>query len=176
MSKPFKKQLVIDASIARAAGFKSVRGVTCIEFMERVRDICNQLVMTEKIHEEWNRNASKYAFQWAASMKSLGKLRDLEAGDPTTLLKKIESLEIGDAQKRAMLKDVCLIVAAKSSECRVVSLDEEARELYRKFGDPLQELNGVLWINPEKQDDDAMGWLERGTPSEDALLLRQKQA
>lgn len=172
MSKIFKKRLVIDASVARASGHRSVRGQICIRFLDVVKEICNQLVMTENIWEEWDRNASTYAIQWAASMKSIGKLRDVVDGDSAALERKIEALDIGEGQKREMLKDVCLITAAKASDCRVVSLDEEARRLYKKFGGPLAELKGIVWVNPEREEEDAVRWLERGTPNDGALLLR----
>lgn len=172
-----KKFLVIDASIACTAGEKSEGGKKCRDFLDSVLNICNRLVMTEAIQEEWDHHAAPYARRWSAAMKSRGKLKPFEPVQLLTLPGRISELKkAGSRQKQEMQKDVLLLEGAKAADCRIVSIDEKARGYFQRFGEYLPELNGILWINPVKQYDDAVEWLNRGAPNDDSLLLRPKES
>ena len=65
-----------------------------------------------------------------------------------------------------MLKDVHLLEAALATDRRIVSNDDEARNSYKG----LPHVRLVLWINPSRQEETAVEWLNAG-----AKLERHRQ-
>ena len=61
--------LVIDASIARAAG-RTDHPISkaCRDFLEDVLKICHHVVLTKETSEEWKRHQSKFTLLWRSSM------------------------------------------------------------------------------------------------------------
>lgn len=172
-----KKYLVIDASIACTSGEKSESGKRCRALLDSVLEICNRLAMTEAVQREWDDHAADYARKWSAAMKSRGKLKLFEVDQLDVLLRRISELKkAGSRQKQEMQKDVLLLEGAKAADCRILSVDEKARGYFRKYAEYLPELNGIIWANPNKQEDDVIRWLKRGAPNDDSLLLRPKKA
>jgi hypothetical protein len=63
--------LVVDASVARAAGSlesKHPTGILCRDFLMGVRSVCHRIVWTEAIKVEWDKHDSVFARQWRVSM------------------------------------------------------------------------------------------------------------
>ena len=57
MPQKKKRLLVIDASVARAAGGAEATAQVsreCRDFLSTVLTVCHQIVMTPEISEEWN--------------------------------------------------------------------------------------------------------------------------
>ena len=71
-----------------------------------------------------------------------------------------------DHARGAMGKDLHLVAAAGATDGLIASMDEEARELFKETSGRVEELKGLVWVNPCKPDDDAIGWLEDGAPTE----------
>ena len=64
MADKVSKRLVIDASVARAAGGEDATfpiSVYCRDFLQAVLDISHRVVMTPDIRDEWNKHQSKSA-------------------------------------------------------------------------------------------------------------------
>jgi len=68
--------LVIDASVARAAGDVSMNPTSrnCREFLQTVLQICHRMALTAPIQEEWNRHQSRFARDWRTSMVARKKI------------------------------------------------------------------------------------------------------
>jgi len=63
VAKVRSRVLVIDASIARAAGDVSMHPTSrnCRDFLQAVLDTCHRMALTTPIKEEWNRHQSRFA-------------------------------------------------------------------------------------------------------------------
>ena len=70
-----------------------------------------------------------------------------------------------------MYRDACLIEAALATDRTVASLDEQVRALFRQAADQVGELRAIVWVNPEREEDDPILWLERGAPVEPDRML-----
>ncbi|MGA9382780.1 MAG: hypothetical protein WBV73_28800 [Phormidium sp.] len=67
MIEKVSKLLVIDASVARAAGGESAKSPTskyCRDFLLAVLDISHRVVMTPDIRKEWDKHQSSFARTW----------------------------------------------------------------------------------------------------------------
>jgi hypothetical protein len=81
MAKIRSRLLVVDASIARAAGDVSTHPTSrrCCDFLLAVREICHQIVMIAPIQHEWDKHQSRFARTWRLSMLAKKKLKILES-------------------------------------------------------------------------------------------------
>ncbi len=92
MAKARSRVLVIDASIARAAGDMSVdpKSRNCREFLLAVRDHGHRMATTEPIIAEWNRHQSNFARRWRTSMMARKKIKAIEIPPRLSLELRIE--------------------------------------------------------------------------------------
>ncbi len=174
MSAKVSKRLVIDASVARASGGKDAIYPTsknCRDFLQAVLEICHHLVMTPHIRNEWKNHESKFAKSWLAMVarKKLEYCPDFSASDE--LWKKIEGITANDKELEAMLKDFCLIAAALATDKTVISLDDKVRALFDRVAERVGELRNVVWVNPDKLEEQPIEWLRNGAEIESNRLL-----
>jgi hypothetical protein len=100
--------LVLDASIARAAGTldsKDPIGLRCHEFLMAVRGICHRMAWNAAIKAEWDKHKSKFAATWLA-------VADLCNRFLTAKLLKQAAGEIGSRMFQEYKEITDLIVAA----------------------------------------------------------------
>ncbi|MDY6805348.1 MAG: hypothetical protein SXA11_16275 [Cyanobacteriota bacterium] len=172
MVKKVSKRLVIDASVARAAGDKDApTSQNCRDFLTAVKDICHQLVMTPEIKKEWDKHQSTFTQRWRSSMVAKKKLvyQDIAVdNDLWNLIKKYSETE---KQQKAMEKDLLLIEAAIATDKIVVSLDETVKELFAKATAEIEVLKQVAWVNPDVGEEEAIAWLKNGADIESKYLL-----
>jgi hypothetical protein len=72
------KLLVIDASVAHAAGWSDHPDSSAgRHFLRAVLDVCHQMVLTPEVAEEWRRHQSKYTRTWRTEMYARKKVRSL---------------------------------------------------------------------------------------------------
>jgi len=166
------KRLVIDASIARAAG-RTDHPISkaCRVFLEGVLNICHHVVLTKGIQEEWNRNQSKFTLFWRSSMFARKKVARSQVVENEAIRTSIHTFDLSDKECAAVLKDAHLIEAALETDLRVVSLDEEARGLLRKMAQSVNPLKQILWVNPTRDEEHTIEWLEGGAEDEEARQL-----
>jgi len=174
MPRTFSKRLVIDASIAQASGGEEATFPTskrCRDFLKEVLRICHRVVWTEETISEWNRHQSNFARNWRVTMKQKGK--DVVLGDPLNqpLRQRLDDIAESENQRQAMQKDCCLIEAALKADQTVVSLDENARRLFASASASVDELKNVVWVNPDKQEENCPTWLSEGAKPESARRL-----
>lgn len=165
MTEKQSKILIIDASVARAAGSEdAVKPVPkqCREFLIEVFEICHKVGITDGIKEEWY----KHALSWLTYMKSRGKLKEISSKQNASLRDKIASEQSTPENIEAMKKDTILIEAAIVSDGLIISRDEIARELFQDLSLRADELKKICWINPTFESENPIQWLKDGAKKE----------
>jgi hypothetical protein len=153
VAKVRSQALVIDASVAQAAGLQGATHPTakhCRDFLLVALEVCHRMVFTQAIEEEWDEHQSRFARMWRRSMFARKKIDRVEASADTTFREQLEQAATGEKQKDAMLKDAHLIEAARTGGLRIVALDDTVRGLFRGVALSVPALRAVCWINPAK--------------------------
>lgn len=168
MAKVRSRVLVIDASIAHAAGEVSMHPTSrgCREFLQVVLELCHRMAMTDPIREEWKRHQSRFARRWHTMMMARRKVVVVEIPPHHSLERRFARAESDEAIAAVMEKDRRLIEAALETEERVISLDDRMREHLRNHVPLLPEVQSICWVNPCTPEEGAVVWLEAGAPSE----------
>src|SRR5207248_3536986 len=115
MARARSQRLVIDASVARAAGPQDAVHPTaklCRDFLLGVLDVCHHAVFSSSITDEWRVHQSGFARQWRVAMFARKKIEQLDDPVNRELRRQIEKTTSDDKHQDAMLKDVHLIEAA----------------------------------------------------------------
>jgi hypothetical protein len=162
MRKVQSRNLVIDASVARAAGGEGATHPTSIitrNLLQSVLTICHKAVMTPTIRDEWNQHQSNFARKWRRSMVARGKLVAVNVGERQDIRERVETENVTPEQKNAMLKDCHLIEAAISTEKRIISLDDKARNLFVGLSEGIADMQDILWVNPVSDGEQVIAWL-----------------
>lgn len=175
MKKKPSRDLVIDASVARASGGDEATHPTATltrNFLQAVLEICHKAVMTPTIRDEWNRHQSKFARKWRSSMVARKKLKPLPLAERQDIRKRFELADIPYAQKKALLKDCHLIEAALATDRRIIALDDAARKLFSAASFHTLDIQDILWLNPVTDPEQVIAWLE-GAPDRAQWQLGQ---
>jgi len=61
--------------------------------------------------------------------------------------------------------------AALLSDKRIISLDDAARSHYAAASDRIRKIGGVIWVNPDIQEEEAIQWLEKGASADHSRRL-----
>lgn len=188
MIRKQSKSLVVDASVARAAGDppNNPRSEICRDCLVQIKDSKHNICMTPEILREWDDHASRFSRRWQASMiaKKQWLYQDLSAD--SSLRKIIEKsvlnfyTDLADEAifniKNSIFKDCCLIEAALASDKTVISLDDKtARKYFSQAAKQVNEIKEIVWVNPDKIEEDAINWLNDGAPAESWRFLENYQ-
>ena len=179
MSKKAKvsKLLVIDASIAKACGSPDATFPTsknCRDFLNSVLTICHRMVVTPDIKKEWDKRESKHARKWRSIMVAKKKVvYRLDISPNKALRDRLAQVAESDRPREAMSKDCHLLEAAIATDKIVISLDEKARNPFDKAAKSIKELHEIMWVNPDKPEENALIWLENGAIIEKSRQLGQ---
>jgi hypothetical protein len=169
--------LVIDASIARAAGLtEHPVSSRCRSFLQEVLRICHRVVMTPEISAEWKEHRSNFAYRWLASMWARKKVIRRGPVEDAGLRQAVHWLQLTDRVREAILKDIHLVEAAFATEQIVASLDETVRGYIRQIAGSVRSLRSLVWVNPTKDDEHATDWLRQGANAEEQRQLGFKGA
>jgi hypothetical protein len=162
VAKVRSRLLVIDASIARAAGDASAHPTAerCREFLQAVLDLCHRMVLTAPIQAEWNKHQSGFARRWRTSMMARKKVELVEIAPHHSLEKRIGRAASSVFIAAIMEKDRHLIEAALVAEERVFSLDDRVRKHFQQHATMLREVGSVHWVNPGTAGEAAVAWLK----------------
>lgn len=106
-------------------------------------------------------------------MVARGKLVAVNVGERQDIRERVEAENVTPEQKNAMLKDCHLIEAAISTDKRIISLDEAARNLFVGLSDGIADMQDILWVNPVSDAEEVMTWLN-GVPNEAQWKLSHK--
>ena len=88
------------------------------------------------------------------------ELRDKVTGT-TTDEDEIENIE----------KDFHLLQAALATDQTVISLDETIRHLFVRASEQVGEIRNIIWVNPDKAEEQPIAWLQNGAPPEPRRCL-----
>jgi hypothetical protein len=171
------RRLVVDTSIARAAGTKEhPTSINCRAFLQAMLDTGHKVVITDSILREWTEHKSGYSTTWLAAM--IGKRRVLKVSeDPARrmlFLARLYSGSIDPPQRKAIEKDAFLILAAWEADEIVSSCDERVRRmLATHIGELGEDVGRIVWVNPNVPAEDVVPWLKAGARTEEARKLRR---
>jgi hypothetical protein len=174
MARKRSQRLVIDASIAHAAGPEGAVHPTaknCRDFLLAVLEVCHRAVFAPAIAAEWKRHQSSFARQWRVSMFARKKIDHVVVREDAGIRQQVEQLAEDDSQSADMLKDLHLVEAALATGMRVASLDETVRGHFRAAAASVARLRRICWINPDVPAEDAISWLEAGAPAHEFRTL-----
>ncbi|HOC91946.1 MAG TPA: hypothetical protein PKH33_06225 [bacterium] len=177
MSQKESKTLIIDASVARAAGTLAIGPDTpetkkkCRAFLDNVYEICHKIGWTEAIKNEWKKHETESSLLWLASMQDRGKLKVITSRKNMAFRKKVASAKLGKQVQEAVEKDIILIEAAWSSDKTIVSLDDKAKNNFASFCAQEKGLSDICWVNPSNKTEKPIEWLENGALKEKERLL-----
>ena len=165
------KRLVVNASVARAAGGEGATAsvsINCTEFLETFRDESpHYVVMTPELSEEWNEHQSIFAARWLKSMIARKRFVYVMLSQNRTLSDEIERTAVGERDIEALRKDFHLLQAAFVTDQTVISLDEAVRGLFKRASQQVGEIRNIIWVNPDRTaEEHPIPWLQNGAPPE----------
>ena len=165
------KRLVVNASVARAAGGKGATAsvsVKCTEFLEAFQEESPyHVVMTPELSEEWNKHQSNFSARWLKSMIARKRFVYVNPPQNSTLSDKIEMTANRERDIEALRKDFHLLQAAFATDQIIVSLDETIRRLFKRASQSVGEIQGIIWVNPDRTvEEQPIAWLQNGAPPE----------
>lgn len=171
--------LVIDTCVSDCSdrpGVRDARSVLCRAFLRQVQTLRYSVAYTREIRQEWDRNRSASAFfvRWRTWMRKRGRLAKVEADlqlreDIRRMCEKgriVQKSEIGE-----VLKDSPLVEAALARDKRIASLDESARERFRRLCRGVAALRVLVWLNPECPSERVIEWLQGGAKLDERRML-----
>lgn len=174
---PAKKvrRLVVDASVARAAGRRTAtapKSKDCRNFLETMRrETAHRVVMPPPLRDEWDRHMSPFASTWLTAMASRGRVISDKIGANATRRREIEGAATKPTEVKALRKDFHLVEAALATDRTVVSLDEIVRRLFKAAAPGVAAIQKVVWVNPAVPAERPIEWLVKGARLENARML-----
>ena len=171
------KRLVVNASVARAAGGEEATvsvSINCTEFLETFRDECSHhIVMTSEISEEWNTHQSNFAARWLKSMIARKRFDYVKPSVNKALRDKIEKTATRENDIEGMRKDFHILEAALATDQTIISLDEAIQKCFARAAQRVGEIRNIVWVNPDHtEEDEPLDWLQNGAPPENHRKLR----
>ena len=152
------KRLVVNASVARAAGGEGATAlvsINCTEFLETCRDECSHhIVMTPGLSDEWAEHQSKFAATWLRAMIARKRFDYIEPPMNQALRDEIEGTAISEDEIEDMQKDFHLLEAAQATDQTIISLDGTIRRLFAQATQGVGEIRDIVWVNPERTADE----------------------
>jgi len=163
------QQIVIDASIARAAGPIGAThplSAGCRDFLIATLDACHHAAFTADLLQEWKTHRSVFALSWRRTMFAKKMVKILLGTDNTELRQQLVKSSTSENDQNAMLKDAHLIEGAIASGMRVASLDDTVRRHFKDASTSVGLLRTICWVNPRHPCEDTISWLHAGAPLE----------
>lgn len=184
MSRRYTHALVVDTSVAQAAGSKgsvAPRSVSCRTALDQMLASVIGVVMSRALWKEWSdvdpatgrKHMSPYSSRWLTQMKGR-KLYWYVCPPPTssTLIQAIDQHLPTDGARAAVRKDLLLVDAALDSDRRVLSLDDTVQGHLRSLSAYEADIADIHWTNP--QDARCVTWMSTGASDEQRLTLGRR--
>lgn len=163
MSAKDSRRLVIDACVAAAAGTTDHPvSSACRAVLITALKVCHRVVMTEAIREEWKDHQSQFSARWLSSMVARRKLVVIEPAACHEARSTIPEM----LHARELERDLHLVEAALSTDCRILSLDEAARAGFRQLAVAALPIRSLIWANPCIPSEHVLNWLRDGARAE----------
>lgn len=174
MAKKTSRRLVIDTSVVHAAGGEEAVHPTsknCWEFLKAILKICHRVVLNDELKTEWDRHFSDSAHEWFTQMVERGKVIMVHNTRNDELRQDVRENASTERMRDEMLKDIHLIEAALASDRTIASLDENARGTFYSISTAVPELKPIVWVNPDKEEEEPIEWLRNGARPESRRTL-----
>jgi len=172
------RDLVVDASVARSSGGEEATYPTsknCRDCLKTILVLSHRVVMSPPITDEWNKHKSAFARTWLVSMTARRRVLRVEPEQLEDLRQKLREIAGSEKDAAAMLKDFHLIEAALVTGQTVIALDEIVRALFAASCQTMGQMKSIVWVNPDKSEEQPFGWLEAGAEPERQRQLGQWQ-
>ena len=127
--------------------------------------------MSTEIEEEWNRRYSAFSIDWLSTMTENNQVYPLGNAFDENLRKRIRVSSPDINIYRIMQKDIRHLEAALRSDMRVSSMDKKVRFHFCNVCKNVEEIQDVLWVNPDIESDYCLAWLKRGAPIDERRQL-----
>lgn len=170
--------LVVDASVARSSGGEEATYPTsknCRDCLKAILALPHRVVMSPPITDEWNKHKSAFARGWLVSMTARKRVLRVEPEQLTELRQRVQEITDSQKERDAMLKDFHLIEAALVTDQTVITLDEIVRALFGTACQTMGQMKSVVWVNPDKPEEQPLAWLEAGAEPEKHRQLGFRQ-
>ena len=122
--------------------------------------------MTFELSEEWDEHQSNFAAEWLGNMIATKRFHYIELPHNRALYDEIEATAVGEEDINAMLKDFHLLGAALATDQTIISLDETVRGLFKRASQQVGEIRDIIWVNPDRMEEQSTLWLQNGAPPE----------
>jgi hypothetical protein len=130
------------------------------------------MAWSQAIKAEWDKHQSRFAAAWLVTMMNLKKLQPVQDEPLEEPRAAIEEHSHDENVVKIMLKDAHLVEAALATDLRLAALDETARGHFSRLAATLASLRRVIWVNPDREDEQAIDWLEEGARPERGRRLK----
>ena len=174
MSKKDTKRLVIDTDVVRRSGGEKATDTAakdCRDFLLTVRTLYYCIVMTPEIRNEWMNRASPFARRWWGSMERRGRVCAIDPLQDEKACTKILSTARSEKQIETMKKDFRLLNAALATDQTIISCEKIIRKLFARASKEVSEIRHIVWVNPERTEEQPIAWLKNGAPAEEHRQL-----
>lgn len=163
------KRLVIDTDVAQASGDEDAtdqRSINCRDFLKGVRSQEHRVVMTREISDDWKRHQSRFALEWRVSMDARRKIDRINPPEYEEIQAKVTNTASDEDEIEVMEKDFHLLQAALATDQTIISLDETIRGLFKQASQQVGEIRDIIWVNPDRTEEQPIAWLQNGAPPE----------
>lgn len=175
------RRLVVDASVAGAAGGKTATAPTstrCRDFLETLRrETRCCIVMSPKLKDEWTEHQSLFARGWLTAMTSRRRVIFDDVAQSNRMRREIEGAAASrQSEVQALRKDFHLVEAAIATDRTVVSLDETVRRLFKAAALSVTAIKNVVWVNPGDTTEQPIAWVRNGAKPERGRMLGHRES
>lgn len=142
--------LVVDASVARAAGETNHPvSSSCREALESILRICHRIIMGYTLSVEWKNHESRFAKRWLVSMYARRKVITIDSTSFPVLVEK--AITLTDREREALEKDKHLVELAIDGDGVIYSIDDTAIEIWDKCCKQMNTPKEITWKNPIRE-------------------------
>ena len=169
MNKKDTKRLVIDTDVVKASGGETATHSTsknCRDFLMTVRALNYRVVVTAEISKEWDKHASQFARRWWVSMEMRNRVCPIDPLQDEKLCTNILSTARSAKQIKTMKKDFRLLNAALATDHTIISCERIIRKLFARASKEVSEIRDIIWVNPDRTEEEPILWLQSGAPPE----------
>ncbi|MFJ5060226.1 hypothetical protein ACIP96_12440 [Streptomyces nigra] len=174
-----ERTIVVDASIARSSGTtEHPVSKACRDFLQEMYSVGHKAAFDAVLMAEWRKHQSGYALRWFGLMQSRRRVISVKclAVDKRYLAKLVDEANgLTLKEQQAALKDTHLVHCAWVSDGLVTSLDDTVRNIFAFISQNCPRLGGIVWVNPSKGAEGAVGWLKAGARTEEGRKLKNSQ-
>ena len=105
-------------------------------------------------------------------MDARKKVCRVDPPEDEELRNKIEGTATHENEIEAMRKDFHLLEATLVTDKTIISLDETVRGCFARATQRVGEIRHIVWVNPDRTEEEPLVWLQNGAPPDDYRQLR----